>query len=90
MPYFFAKWGIRRRAGIIKNAGNVILLKDPKTTRIASSPDANGDVRCCGWVSSERPCRENRSPTLSSTMRCIKTKLHATRIVSIEFEKVCV
>jgi hypothetical protein len=70
---FLKKSGIRRRPGISKNAGKVILLKTPNTTTPARMADENSEDRC-----------------LFSTIRWIKTRLHATANVSIELEKVCV
>lgn len=45
--YFLKKWGIRRRPGMRRNAGNVILLKIPNTTTDASIAVANREERCC-------------------------------------------
>lgn len=97
--HFRAKWGIKRNAGMNRNAGNVMRLKNPKTTKKANNADAKGDVRCCKPVSqcTSHPVHTFHAyfisapgnPTLSSTILCISTKLHATKIVSNEFENVC-
>jgi hypothetical protein len=75
--------------GITINAGKVILLKVPKTRRNPRTMlEAIADrfwKLFSKWFNVERAV-----PTFSLTMRSITTRLQRTRIVSTEFEKVCV
>ena len=47
VTYFLMRWGIRRRPGIIKNAGNVMRLNTPKTTTSASMEEVKTEERFC-------------------------------------------
>jgi hypothetical protein len=88
--YFRVKCGINRRPGINRNAGNVILLKTPKTTKNPKIPDANADERCWNLYQQNSWYLQIWYHTLSSTIRCMRTKLQITTSVSIEFENVWV
>ena len=44
--YFLIKWGINRRPGMSRNAGNVIRLNMPKTTTNARIDEAKNEDRC--------------------------------------------
>jgi len=45
--YLLIKWGIKRSPGISKKAGNVILLKTPKTAMMPSKVEAKREEDCC-------------------------------------------
>lgn len=78
-----------------KNAGKVILLKNPNTTMIPRNKGAKRGVCCCDSVSHRPPMPLFHGVfytvlTGTATVLSIKTKLQATTSVSIAFEKVCV
>lgn len=76
-----------------KNAGNVILLKNPKTTMMPKKVGAKRGVCCCILSASVMVllgfCKHTVL-TGTAIVLSIKTKLQATTSVSIAFEKVCV
>lgn len=59
--YLLRKWGIKRRPGMKRNAGNVMRLKMPKTTKPPKSPDANMEDRCYrqSITCSQTSCKTN-------------------------------
>lgn len=72
----------------------MILLKNPKTQIIPSTADAIKEDDCYEDVLALADKRffviGGRTRTGVASMVLIKTKLHKTRSVSIELEKVCI
>jgi len=88
--YCLMKCGINRRPGIIRNAGNVIRLKMPKTTTSAKIAEVKAEDFFFWGICQPCSAKSGEDRTLVSTILWIKTRLQATANVSIEFENVWV
>ena len=86
--YFRWNWAIKCKRGNNKNAGKVIRLNVPKTSKTPSIADERIDERSCS--------NQLQNPVFCSmhtglfTILCINTKHHRTTIVSTLLLKVCV
>ncbi len=91
--YFRRKWGIRYRPGKSTKVGKVMRLKMPKVTREPRRALERSEDRCWDRVRFSRGAQPRKAViqrTLSSRIRWIMTKLHATTKVSTELENVWV